>query len=546
MSSLTTTPAALTQSNQRWLSMLAPSLTDCFLAALLAWLFLAGGGKGLLGDGDTGWHIRTGDYILAHHSVPQQDLFTFTKSNEPWFAWEWLADILFAYVHGIWGVKAVALVGGIALCGAATIVFCRMLWSGGNLFLSLVVALLSNGATLVHFLARPHVFTFLLLAISMWLLARDRRNQDRVVWLLVPITALWVNVHGGFLALLVCLGITVAGYVLGWLFVDRESNLPFVKRYTALAAACSLATLVNPYGYRLHMHIAGYLQSSFVLDTVEEFQSPKFRGENMLQFEVLLFAGIAIAGMLLAKRRFVDALLILFWAQASLTSVRHAPIFVIVSAPILVEELTENWNRWSRSKSRQSLAGILRDLGSEFSGGALRPTIWAPVMLLGLTLSMANGSTDMWPEDFPKATFPIAIIDQYNTRLAPVTSPMPRIFTSDQWADYLTYRFYPRLKIFVDGRSDLFGPDLGKEYVHVASGHSDWEDLLTKYRIDTALVPVDWPLAELLKRSPEWRLLKADKLAILYERRSPVLTPVLMKSEGSAEVSSSTRRKLLP
>src|SRR5262249_21381023 len=149
---------------------------------------------------------------------------------------------------------------------------------------------------------------------------------------------------------------------------DKKSNLYFLKRYCSLAGVCSLATFVNPFGYRLHLHIANYLQSSFVLDTVEEFQSPKFRGENMLQFEVLLFAGLGIVGLLLARKRFVEALLVLFWGQACLTSVRHAPIFAMVAAPILVEQLTEDWNRWSAGKSRQSFTGILRDLGNEFSG----------------------------------------------------------------------------------------------------------------------------------------------------------------------------------
>ena len=116
-------------------------------------------------------------------------------------------------------------------------------------------------------------------------------------------------------------------------------------RYSLLAGVCSLATLVNPYGYRLHLHITEYLRSSFVMESVEEFQSPKFRGENMLQFELLLFAGLALVGVMLVRKRFVDALLILFWAQASLSSVRHVPIFVIVVTPILVEQLTQIWNR---------------------------------------------------------------------------------------------------------------------------------------------------------------------------------------------------------
>jgi hypothetical protein len=101
---------------------------------------------------------------------------------------------------------------------------------------------------------------------------------------------------------------------------------------------------------------------------------------------------------------------------------------------------------------------------------------------------------------------------------------MPRIFTSDQWGDYLTYRFYPRIRVFVDGRSDLFGPTLGKEYIHAAGGHYEWEQVLNRYRIDLAMVPIDWPLAELLKRSAGWRLVKDDGFAILFERRTLVLT----------------------
>jgi hypothetical protein len=150
---------------------------------------------------------------------------------------------------------------------------------------------------------------------------------------------------------------------------------------------------------------------------------------------------------------------------------------------------------------------------------------------------MAKGDPDLWPADFPKIKFPVALVNQYSARLAPAGAAMPRIFTSDQWADYLTYRFYPRLRIFVDGRSDFFGASLGKEYIHLASARYDWEELLNRYRIDIAIVPVEWPLAELLKRSPDWNLIKDDNLAILFERR----TPVLMKNQVSAESPSSKR-----
>jgi hypothetical protein len=541
MEAVTTTSVPST-SAASWAGALSPSLTDFFFAALLAWLFLSGGSKGLLGDGDTGWHIRTGDYIREHRAVPHKDIFTFTKPDEPWFAWEWGSDLIFSTLHQIWGVKAVALLAGVLVCATATILFRHMLSTGGNIFFSLAGALLANGAASVHFLARPHIFTFLLLALSLWILARDRQTPDGRIWLLAPITVLWVNLHGGFLALLVCLGLTAMGYWLQWLFSRSTQDLFYLRRHGIVTAVCAAATLANPYGYGLHVHIVEYLRSGFVMDAVQEFQSPSFRGENMLQYEFLLLSGIALSGFLVGKKRFVEPLLILFWAQASLSSMRHVPIFAIVAAPILAVQLSEAWNQWTRNQSRKSIAAIIRDLGNEFSRKSLRLTIWGPLAILATGMSMSAAKGDIWPSDFPKERFPSALVNRYSADLAPASGQMPRIFTSDQWGDYLTYRFYPRIRIFVDGRSDLFGAGLGKEYLRMAQASYEWETLLDRYRIDIAMVPISWPLGELLKRSPRWRMVADDGLGILFERR----TPVLMKSEVSAESINSTLRSVSP
>ncbi len=107
---------------------------------------------------------------------------------------------------------------------------------------------------------------------------------------------------------------------------------------------------------------------------------------------------------------------------------------------------------------------------------------------------------------------------------------------------HLTYRFYPRIRIFVDGRSDFFGAEFGKQYLQIAQAGYEWESLLKRYQIDMALVPAEWPLTELLKRSPEWRVVKDDKLGILFTHR----TPVLMKREVSAEGFNSNSRTVQP
>lgn len=503
-----------------------PSLADFLFGAFLVWMFVAGEGwKSLLGDGDTGWHIRTGDYVLSHGRVPQVDIFSYSKPGQPWFAWEWLTDVIFSALHTAWGLKAVAFLAGVVLAATATLLFKQMIWRGANLFISLVLTLLAMGSASIHYLARPHIFTLLLVTVALWILERDRRDPSPAVWSLIPLAAVWTNLHGGWVALIVMIGLLAAVSGLEWFL---NGNPVRFRRYTLLGAGCALATLVNPYGYHLHLHVATYLRSSWILEAVEEFQSPKFRNENMLQFELLLFLGIGTVGLLLAKRKYFEALLILFWAQASLTSVRHAPIYAIAATPILAAELTALWDRWSEGKLRTSVAGILRDLSTDLAKLPMHTSVWAGVILISITFTPAK----KWPTDFPDIRFPVAVVNKDVSVLAPSEGKVPRILTSDQWGDYLIYRFYPRQKVFVDGRSDFYGQEFGKDYMHLAGGNHRWRGVLDRYQFDFALVPVEWPLVELLKQRPEWKIRQDDGLAVLFERT----TPVLMKTGKSDEV----------
>ncbi|MCC6390976.1 MAG: hypothetical protein IT167_10245, partial [Bryobacterales bacterium] len=184
-----------------WVRFFLPSYSDSLFLAVLLWLASTGNGTwaGLLADGDTGWHIRTGQWILEHHTVPDQDLFSFTKAGQSWYAWEWLTDVLYAFLHGSFGLKGLVLLSALVIAAFGTILFRHMIARGATPFAALAVSLLVFGASSIHYLARPHIFTLLGLTVSLWIIDSDRRNPSARVWLLVPITLLWVNMHGGFL-----------------------------------------------------------------------------------------------------------------------------------------------------------------------------------------------------------------------------------------------------------------------------------------------------------------------------------------------------------
>jgi hypothetical protein len=124
-----------------------------------------------------------------------------------------------------------------------------------------------------------------------------------------------------------------------------------------------------------------------------------------------------------------------------------------------------------------------------------------------------------WPRDFPASTFPVSLVQAENKRLA-----QARVFTSDQWGDYLIYNGWPLQKVFIDGRSDFYGPLIGGEYLRLMQGQPGWESLFGKYGFSMALIPRAWPLAALLDRDPAWRRIRADRLAVLYERQGDLAT----------------------
>lgn len=499
-----------------------PAFPELFVALLLLALFgRPASWQTLLMDCDTGWHIRTGEFILRTGSVPVHDLFSFSRPGQAWFAWEWLTDILFARLHAWGGLEAVAALAILVLCGSAAVVFAWLLHKDTGLWVALMVSLAVVSASTVHYLARPHIFSIFLFPLALWILDADLRKPGPFVWILVPLSALWTNLHGGFVGWLASLALLPLAKA-----VERDWTK--FTRYATLTIACGLSTLANPYGWRLHRHIVEYLGSSWIMDNVNEFQSPRIRSENMLVYAVILLLGAALAGRALARREWFSGGLVFLWAMASLRSARHIPLYVVVAAPVIAAELSLWWRSLASRSRPGGLVSVLWQAGREL-GQSRRLGLWAPVLAV-LALWMIAPPAGI--PDFPSSSFPVSAVAKNLEVLAP-QGRMPRILTTDQWGDYLIYRLYPRQRVFFDGRSDFYGPALGGDYKVLQGAGPRWPEVLARYGFERALLPADWPLGSILQRDPAWQLVYRDKQAVLFARRAGV-----KKIAGSAERKS--------
>ena len=543
-------PAAAAQScgfdaASTWARLVVPSFSDCFFIFLFVWLFLAGphGWDALLGDADIGWHLRTGEWILANHAVPSHDLFSFTRAGAPWFAWEWLSDIVFALLFRAASFKGVLLLTGLVIGIYSTIVLRHAFWRGANAMVALPLTLLGVGSSTVHFLARPHVFTLLFMASAMWLVEADRKRATPWLWALIPLSALWVNLHGGFFMFLACSGVVAAGSAVEtWLGAGSWRS---AQRYALLFAGCAAASVVNPYGIELHKHVLAYLSSDWIRNNIQEFLAPTFRSEGQRQFELVLLLGLLTVAPLLRKRRITEALLILFLAHSSLTSLRHATIFCVVAIPIMAEEISSMWRGIAMNMPRKSLTSMLNTLGADLAKPFRRSSLWPAAMAVAVAMAPIA-----WPQDFPKALFPTALVSRHAERLQAA-----RVLTTDQWGDYLIFRFYPRERVYIDGRSDFYGEQLGNEYLHVLQLAPDWEKKMAQRRFDAVMLPPSWPLVQMLKSDAKWRIAEDTGAAVLFFRRgaegdaarasgSPRASLVLKKTRADANENLQSRRSL--
>src|SRR5580698_7329630 len=96
---------AISENSSRALRFLLTSVRD-IIFVFLFWSILVGAlSNRPLADADIGWHIRTGELILATHAVPHTDPFSSTMQGQPWFAWEWLYDAELAVLHQACGLN---------------------------------------------------------------------------------------------------------------------------------------------------------------------------------------------------------------------------------------------------------------------------------------------------------------------------------------------------------------------------------------------------------------------------------------------------------
>jgi hypothetical protein len=511
---------AETQALPRWARYAFPSLPDVVFVSLLVAAFGALG-PNLLQDADIGWHIRNGDHILSTHSVPRTDYFSYTMAGRPWYAWEWMYDAAISKIHSQARLDGVVLLS----CFLAALTFAWLfrlaLRRSGNLVVAGGLTLLSAVAASIHLLARPHLITWLLTLVWFEQAGSFQRGERRHLFLLPVLMLLWVNLHGGFLVGVALLALLMAANLCTYgATAVRETRRRAQERLRHLSLVFPLtlvATLLNPYSYRLYIHLYRYLGDRFLMDNISEFLSPDFHLAQVKAFALLLIG--ALIGLALTKTKpgSFDLLVLGFAVWMGLYATRNIPIASILLTLILAPM----WGDAMRDLARENgLAGWLRRRAAQIDGFSARTIAtgerlkghaFAVFATMALVLAgLRPGRTEL---RFDAKKLPVAAAEYmaaHNIR--------DHFLNPDGWSGYLIYRLHPDVHVSMDDRHDFYGPDYVRDYMKAVRSGYGWRGFLEANQVNWVLLPPDYPLANTLKAVPDWRVVYNDGTAIIFAR----------------------------
>lgn len=459
-------------------------------AGIAVYALLLAAGKALLNDPDTYWQVAVGQWILDHHAVPQVDIYSFTMRGQPWISTQWLAQVLYALVYGVFGWSGPVVLGAgavaIAIAMLARFLDKRLPTTATLLLVATALALMAG-----HLVARPHLLAMPVMVawVAGLVNAMDRKGVPSF-WLL-PLMALWANLHGGFilgLALIGPIGIDAIWHA------PKALQRTLLLRWALFGIAALSASCVTPYGWDSLLASRRILNLGEALALIGEWRPANFDHAGPLELTVL--AGFALAlwrGITLPPMRIV---LVIGFVFMALSHVRNAEVLALL-APLV----------------------LAAPLGRQIGGPRMPEAGYASpprnLLFAGIAICLIAG------------TFALASVQRYMPREAAAPAKavtelqklnLSRVFNDYDFGGYLIARGVPT---FIDGRTELFGTKLMVDHNN-ASGLIEPDNLfrlLKDYDIEATLLRTQSAATKLLDRVDGWEKVYSDDIATIHVRK---------------------------
>ena len=456
-----------------------------------------------IADYDLWGYLAFGRIFWEEGYFPFQDVFSYTPTKPIWIYHEWLTGVLFYPIYKVSGAAGLQLFRYIVVLITIYLVYLTAIKKGGWPIWGLIA--LVPAALLISFgyvPVRAQIFTYLFFILTLYILESAKKDLKwSLLWWLLPIQALWCNLHGGFLA---GLGLIIL-YGLGE-GLSRRKTLPFLT----IGAMAALVTLVNPYGIQYWQYTiqAVSLPRPEINEWVSILGAFKrgIYGVPVIIFIVMTFS-CSFLYVFRRRRDYTDIIVLAMTIYWGCSHVRHNVFFGLVFGSFLPLVLSEYWT----TLKERRLSGGSR---SWFPQGVLVVILLSVYLFSNPSLSFQVSPS--FALATPSPQFPAGAYKWIKAKRF-----QGNILPHFEWGEFLIWYFSPLCRVAMDGRYETVYPDqVSREYFLFLSGKENGRDFLRKYPHDMVLIKPNTGADFLMRTEPAWKEFYSDQGCVIYLRQT--------------------------
>lgn len=469
-------------------------------------------------ESDVWWHLRSGQDTLASGSPVLVDDYSFTRLGQPWINHSWLAQVLLIVVFKLGGFFGLGLIVALVASGMMAMVYKQM---NGSPLLKAVSIILSSVVAAWVWSPRPQIFSLLLFSLVGWILFRYKWQRRGSLWILPVIFILWSNLHAGYTLGFIMLGVYLAGEIMNKGFSrPDDAGMDWKSiRHIFLVSVVSLgAVLINPNGIETWLVPFKTVNIETLRQLIDEWSSPDFHQIALQPFLWLFFLTIIAISMSPKKVDAVDLIGIIGFAYMAFLAKRNYGPFALFCAPVLVRYLGPWINQLSNAFFEKLPESLKKFSSGSAEQGNVNPKVRQIINLCLVAMIALVGLAKLYIVTQP------SLVSAYEGQYYPAGAvaylkhnpQTGNLFNSYGWGGYLIWNL-PESRVFIDGRTDLYGDDILIDWLNVIQAETGWQDIMDEWEIGVALLEPNRPITQALILMG-WKTLFQDEISILLAR----------------------------
>lgn len=439
-------------------------------------------------DADLWWHLRAGQVMAEQNQILLNDIFSYTRSGAEWVNAFWISEILLYGIYKTAGYFGITFF--VSIIGAITFYLISRRLSG-NIFINSFILILATITAAPIWGPRPQILSFFLIAVLDNFLVNKRTN-----WFLIPLFALWANIHGGWIWGFLLITAHVTGKIIEQL-INQEKIWDEIKILIGWSALSALAIGINPNG--LGIWNLPFQQINVSLQ-IQEWLSPDFHNISFHPFLWMIFL-LLICAPFSKKQNWSQLFKVLGFAYLTFFSQRNIAIFAIVAIPLLSDWVNATLLHFQSDKRLKPTIQLPR---------SLRLLINSILVSALIITAIGNAHLVSLPEKVD-ANYPVKAIQWIKEN-----QPKGNLFNSYNWGGYILWNL-PEYPVFIDGRADLYGNKVINQWHAVVSGNQNAIQVLDEWHINLILIEPYWEITKVLETNG-WKKVYEDELAVVFIR----------------------------